>query len=633
MMRIVGHYRTLLKGVVADPACRVRDLPLLTEAERHQILVGWNDTNVPYPTSCLHRLIEAQVERTPDAMAVLQEEASLTYRVLNERANRLARHLRSLGVGPELRVGLWAERSPETIVAILAVLKAGGAYVPLDPTYPQERLAFMLADVEAALVLVPGRADLNLPGITTPIVRLEDHSEAVAGYSGDNLDGGADLDNLAYVIYTSGSTGRPKGVLVTHRGLGNLAQGQIRAFGVTPFSRVLQFASLSFDASVSELTMTLCAGATLVLGPPQVLLAGPALADLLRKQTITTVTLPPSVLAGLSPDDLPQLQTVAVAGEACPAEIVARWATERCFLNAYGPTENTVCATMAECQPDEGKPSIGRPMDNVRVYILDSRQRPLPVGVPGELYLGGVGLARGYHNRPELTADKFVADPFSAEPGARLYRTGDWVRWLPDGRLDLLGRIDRQVKLRGFRIELGEVEAALTAHPAIDDAVAEVLGDCDRRLVAYYVADALAAPTACELRRFLKERLPEYMVPSALVRMDTFPLTPNGKVDRKALPAPEAARPDVGQDYVPPQNPMQKLLAGVVASVLGLEKVGIHDSFFDLGGASLQAVQVAERCNELGVPLNPELMFQYPTVAELETALATTSPLSTAGAA
>jgi acyl carrier protein len=272
-------------------------------------------------------------------------------------------------------------------------------------------------------------------------------------------------------------------------------------------------------------------------------------------------------------------------------------------------------------------------MDNVRVYVLDSGRQPLPVGVPGELYLGGVGLARGYHNRPELTDAKFVADPFNTEPGARLYRTGDLVRWLPDGRLDFLGRMDRQVKVRGFRIELGEVEAALAAHPAVTDAVAEVHGDGDRRLVAYFVADALTAPTAGELRRFLKERLPEYMVPSIFVRLDAFPLTPNGKVDRKALPAPEAARPDLEQSYVAPQNPMQKLLVEVIASVLGLEKIGIDDSFFDLGGASLQAVQVVERCNELGVPLNPELMFQYPTVAELEKALTATSPLSIPGAA
>lgn len=631
--RLAGHYRTLLEGIVADPNCHVRELPMLTETERQQILVGWNSTSVPYLNICLHRLIEAQVECTPDAIALRQGEVSLTYRELNERANRLARHLRSLGVGPEVRVGVWAERSPETIVAILAILKAGGAYVPLDPAYPQERLAFMLGDIEAALVLVPGRAELDLPGITTPVVRLEDHAAAIAGYNGDNLDGGAVLDSLAYVIYTSGSTGRPKGVLVAHRGLTNLAQVQMQFFRCTPANRVLQFSSLSFDASVWELAMSLCSGATLVLGPPHGLLAGPALAELLREQAVTNVTLPPSVLAGLSPDDLPDLSTITVAGEACSAEVVARWAPGRRLINGYGPTENTVCATMDECRPDGDKPSIGRPLDNVRAYVLDSWQQPLPVGVPGELYLGGVALARGYHNRPELTAEKFVADPFSREPGARLYRTGDLVRWLPDGRLDFLGRIDRQVKVRGFRIELGEVEAALASHPVVEDAVAEVHGESDRRLVAYYVADALVAPIIGELRLFLKERLPEYMVPSLFVRMDAFPLTPNGKVDRKALPAPEAARPDLGRDYVAPQNPVQKLLAEVIASVLGLEKVGIHDSFFDLGGASLQAVQVVERCNGLGVPLNPELMFQYPTVAELEMALAATSTLTIPGAA
>jgi amino acid adenylation domain-containing protein len=623
--RMAGHYRTLLESIVAAPSCPVGELPLLTDQERQQLLVEWNATDTPYPADCLHRLIEAQVEKTPDVVALLQGETTLTYRELNEQANRLARHLRSLGVGPEVRVGLWAERSPQTFVAILAVLKAGGAHVPLDPAYPQDRLAFMLADIEAPLVLVPGEAAQEWLHSAARVVRLADEAETIAGYKADNLDGGAERDSLAYVIYTSGSTGQPKGVLVTHRGLGNLAQAMNRVFGVTVGSRLLQFASLSFDASMTDFAMTLTAGATLVLAPPQVLLAGPALAELLRQQAINIVTLPPSVLAGMPTDDLPELHTVAAAGEACPAEIVARWAPGRRFINAYGPTENTVCSSMAECRPDGSKPSIGPPMDNVRAYVLDSRQQLLPAGVPGELYLGGVGLARGYHNRPELTAEKFVANPFGAEPASRLYRTGDRVRWLPDGRLDFLGRIDRQVKVRGFRIELGEVEAALAAHPSIDETAAVVHDRGEARLVAYYVADALTAPNASELRHFLKDRLPEYMVPSAFVRMDAFPLTPNGKVDRKALPAPEAARPDLLQAYVAPQNAVQETLAGIVASVLGLEKVGIHDSFFDLGGASLQAVQVVERANQQGIPLTPELLFQYTTVVELEGALAATS--------
>jgi len=436
-----------------------------------------------------HQLFESQVEQTPDAVAVVFEEEQLTYQELNHRANQLAHHLRHLGVGPEVLVGICVERSLEMVTSILGILKAGAAYVPLDPAYPKERLAFMLEDAQTPVLLTQKRLVPVVPEHSAKVVCLDTDWDAIALESEENPVSGATPNNLAYVIYTSGSTGKPKGVLVAHRSLCNLVKAQLKDFDVQPDSCVLQFASSSFDASVSEVFMTLVTGATLVLSARDSLLPGPALIRLLREQAITHVTLPPSVLAVLPVEELPRLRTMIVAGEACPSDLVALWVPGRRFFNAYGPTEATVCTTIAECTDSRQKLPIGYPIANTQVYLLDAQLQPVPIGVPGEIHIGGIGLARGYLNQPQLTAEKFIPNPYSEEPGARLYKTGDLARYLPDGQLEFLGRLDQQVKIRGFRIELGEIEAVLNQHPQVQQTVVMVREDIagNKCLVAYVV--------------------------------------------------------------------------------------------------------------------------------------------------
>ncbi|HEV2860062.1 MAG TPA: amino acid adenylation domain-containing protein [Pyrinomonadaceae bacterium] len=619
--RILDHFRNLLEAIAARPEQRLGDLPLLDEAERRLITEAWNDTARDYAAdSCVHELFEAQAERTPDSVALNFGGRELTYRELNERANQLAHHLRALGVGPEARVAVCVERSTEMVVAALGVLKAGGAYLPLDPSYPKERLAFMLEDSGARVLLTQSQLLAGLPPHGARALCLDSDWEAVAGAATSNPAGATTPRNLAYVIYTSGSTGRPKGVMVEHRGVNNLAAAQIRAFDVRPESRVLQFASFSFDASVSEFFTALLCGATLCLETQSALLPGPELLELLRDRGITTVTFPPSALAAMPAAPLPTLRTVVTAGEACPADLVSRWGEGRRFINAYGPTEATVCATIGECDGDGSKPTIGRPMENVRVYLLDESMSPVPVGVPGELYVGGAGLARGYLNRPALTAERFIPDPFSAEPGARLYRTGDLARHLPDGRIDFLGRGDNQVKIRGFRIELGEVEAVLGRHPEVRDAAVLAREDApgEKRLVAYVVARNGQEPTPAALRDFLRAALPEYMVPPAFVVLDAMPLTPNGKVDRKALPAPDRAKSGARAAFVEPRTEIERAVTAAWQQVLKVEQVGLSDNFFDLGGHSLLMIQVQSRLREaLGRSIAITDLFKYPTVSAL----------------
>ncbi len=432
-----------------------------------------------------HQLFESQVERTPDEVAVVFEGEQLTYRELNHRANQIAHYLMTLDVEPEVLVGLYVERSLEMIVGLLGILKAGGAYIPLDPAYPNERLAFMLEDTQTPVLLTQKRLMSLLPEHGAKVVCLDADWKANAYgtaspnalESEENPVSGVTPDNLAYVIYTSGSTGKPKGALVEHRSLCNLAKAQLKSFDVQAKSRVLQFASLSFDASGSEIFMTLVAGATLVLSTRDSLLPGLALIQLLRDQALTHVTLPPSVLAVLPIEELPTLRTMIVAGEACTPELVALWTPGRRFFNAYGPTEATVCASIAECTDSSQKLPIGYPITNTQVYLLDAQQQPVPVGVPGEIHLGGVGLARGYLNQPQLTAEKFIPNPYSDEPGARLDKTGDLARYLPSGQLEFLDRLDQQVKIRGFRIELGEIEAVLSQHPEVQQTVVMVRED------------------------------------------------------------------------------------------------------------------------------------------------------------
>ncbi|HEV2845916.1 MAG TPA: amino acid adenylation domain-containing protein, partial [Thermoanaerobaculia bacterium] len=603
--RMAERFRILVDGIAADPARPLSALPLLEAAERQQLLREWSRSEVSVPgTRLLHEMVEEQADRRPDAVAVVFEGGELTYGELDRWANRLARRLRRLGVGPETPVGLSVERSPEMIVGLLAVLKAGGAYVPIDPDYPAERVAWMRADSGISVLLTRGE--------------LEDREE-----NDERLAPSAGPDNLAYVIYTSGSTGTPKGVLVTHRGLDNLAAAQGRLFGIGQDSRVLQFASMSFDASVSEIAMTFRAGAALVLAGRRSLLPGPELIELLRDQGITKATLPPSALAALPEADLPDLRTIVVAGEACPVDLARRWGAGRRLVNAYGPTETTVCATAWVYDGGDRLP-IGRPIPNVEVYVVDPAGEPAPVGVPGELLVGGIGLARGYRNRPDLTAERFVPHPLAS--GERLYLTGDLVRFRADGELEFLGRIDHQVKIRGVRVELGEVEAALLAQPGVREAVAVAREDGlgPARLVAYVAGEGL---DGAELREALSRSLPEPLVPAVVVALESLPLTPNGKVDRKALPAPENA----ARDFVAPRTELERFLAGLYQEVLGVERVGVHDDFFALGGNSITGAMFVNRLQkELGEIVHVVVMFDAPTVAQLAAWVVESCPVAVA---
>lgn len=581
---------------------------------------------------CFHRLFEIQAERTPLAIAASFGPDRLTYQELNRRVNQLAHCLRDLGVGPETLVALCAERSLEALVGLLAVLKAGGAYVPIDPAYPRDRVAFMLEDARPSVLLTQSRLLPSLPRHGARVVLLDGERDRIAAFSDENPPDTVGLGDLAYVIYTSGSTGKPKGAELVHRGLANLARALTEHFDVGPGSRVLQFSSLSFDASVWEIAMTLARGGTLVMGPRLEMIPGRALLDRMRAEEVSIATFPPSVLAAFpegAERSLPALRTLIVAGESCPAELARRWAEGRRFINAYGPTEFTVCATMAEgFNVGEGPgepPSIGRPIRNTRCFVLDAAMRPVPDGEAGELYLGGPGLARGYLGRPELTAARFVADPFSETPGERLYRTGDLVRRLPGGELAFLGRVDHQVKIRGHRVELGEVEAALGRHPDVRAAVAVAR---EGRLVAYVVMrpDRPAAPARATvvpaLRSFLRQGLPEVMIPSAFVLLDALPLSPSGKVDRAALPPPDAARSERGDreggEPVAPRNQIEAAIAAAWAEALGVEHLGVHDDVFDLGAHSLLVARVHSRLRRaLGVELSLQSLFNAPTIAAL----------------
>jgi len=619
--RMLGHFRALLEAIVAAPDSRLSEIPLLMPAERQLLLADWNATETPYQKElCVHQLFEAQVERAPNAAALVFDSEQMSYGELNARANQLAHFLRARRVGPESLVGLCLERSPEMVVAILGVLKAGGAYVPLDPGYPKDRLAFMIEDSRISVLLTQEYLQESLPPYQDSVIFLDAEWPLVAQESTRNPVNLATTANLAYVIYTSGSTARPKGVMLCHRGLGNLSVAQVQNFGMGPGSRVLQFSSPSFDASVWELVMSLTTGGSLCLGKRGASFGeGSSVAEALRDQEVTIITLPPSVLASLSPEELPELRTIISAGESCPREVVDVWARGREFFNAYGPTESTVCASLIKCQAAaDGAPTIGRAIANFSLYILDEYGNPQPIGVPGELHIGGPGLARGYLNRPDLTAERFIPDPFSVEPGARIYRTGDRARYLADGQIEFLGRIDDQVKLRGFRIELGEIETTLNGAPDVQHAIVLVREDQsgEKRLVAYVVAGGEHKPTVEELRDFLRERLPAFMIPALFVLLDDWPLTPNGKIDRKQLPEPQGERPHLKTTFVAPKTELEQRMCTLWQEALGIDTVGVNDNLFDLGGHSLMMLRVHQKLEEF-VPHGLSLveLFKYPTIA------------------
>jgi amino acid adenylation domain-containing protein len=622
--RMAEHFLTLLEAIATNPEQRISELPLLTQTERQQLLFEWNNTTTEYPhDKCIHQLFEEQVEKTPDSVAVVFENQQLTYRELNQKANQLAHHLQTLGVRPEFLVGICVERSLEMIVGLLGILKAGGAYVPLDPHYPQERLSYMLADAGVEILLTQQNLLSSLSSHPARVICLDsDWPTTIEQHSHENLDVAVCVDNLVYVIYTSGSTGQPKGVAIEHLSLCNLAQAQRNLFDVKTTSRILQFASVSFDASVWEIFMAITSGAMLILATASELMPGDDLQQILDNHSVTHVTLPPSALVVLPTDEFPALGQIIVAGEACPLELVNQWSVGRRFFNAYGPTESTVCATVAQITHGSEKITIGRPINNTQVYILDSHHQPVPIGVPGELHIGGDGLARGYLNRPELTLEKFIPNPIGEGKSERLYKTGDLARYLADGNIEFLGRIDNQVKIRGFRIELGEIEAVLNAHPQIQQAVVIATEDIpgDKRLVAYIVKTDESL-TNKQIRDFLKQQLPEYMLPSASVTLDTIPLTPNGKIDKKALPIPDGVSREV--EYIAPRTPSEEIIANIFATVLNQQNIGINDNFFSLGGHSLLATQLISRLRlAFNVEIPLRAVFESPTVTQLDIAIA-----------
>jgi amino acid adenylation domain-containing protein len=624
--RMIGHYRTLLAGIVADPGCRIGDLPILTEREHGELVTAWSGARRPYPRDLgLHELFEAQVDRAPDAIAVVLDGAQLSYGELERAANRLAGRLIALGVGPEVTVGLCVERSLDMIVGLFGILKAGGAYVPLDPASPRDRVAFVLEDAAVAVIVTQDRLAATLAPHGARLVCVDADRGAPAGTAARPARR-ATGDSLAYVTYTSGSTGRPKGVAIEHRMAVNLVLGFGALEQMSPSDRSLGFSSIAFDGSVDEIFTPLSHGATLVLRGEDVPTAAELFGDRFYGVTIINITTAywHSLAAALDGGHhtLPAaLRLVNIGGERARPEHVAAWhaVAPGCRLqNLYGPTETTAIATVWQLHPEQLRPGrevpIGAPLPNYTAYVLDPRGRPVPIGVPGELHLGGDGVARGYLNRPELTAEKFVASPFG--PG-RLYRTGDIARWFPDGTLEFLGRIDHQVKIRGFRIEPGEIEAALAEHPAVHHAVVIAREDApgEPRLVAYVVGRDGAIPAA-ELRAFVKPKLPDYMVPFAFVAVERIPITANGKLDLQALPAPD---PDAAVErHVAPRTPAELLLAGIWAAVLRRERIGVDDDFFALGGHSLLATQVASRVRQaFRVELPLRSLFESPTVAEL----------------
>jgi amino acid adenylation domain-containing protein len=635
MARMAQHFQTLLTSILAQPAQRVLDLPLLSEAERRTMLVEWNRTQRPYPdTSTIHQLFEQQVARTPEATAVIFAEQRLSYRELNVRANRVAHALQASGVGPDVLVGVCMERSIAMVVALYAILKAGGAYVPLEPTYPRERLVYMIQDAQLPLVLTQEQFRELVPeGVQ--VLCLDDEQYMATLQDEENPVSTVGPEHLMYMIYTSGSTGKPKGVMNIHRALVNRLHWMQQEYQLTAQDCVMQKTPFSFDVSVWEFFWPLLYGARLVVARPGGHQDPSYLAWLIEGQQVTTLHFVPSMLhvflAEPQLERCTSLKRVICSGEAMTPELqdrfFARFANAE-LHNLYGPTEAAIDVTYWQCQRDSctNIVPIGRPIANTQLYILNRAMQPVPVGVAGELHIGGVGLARGYYRRPELTEERFIPDPFSSTPGARLFKTGDLARYRPDGEIEFLGRLDFQVKIRGVRIELGEIEAVLAQHPAIQEAVvvARADGSSMKRLVAYLVLTEEYAnwhlPVEA-LRTFLKAKLPQDMLPSSFVFLDALPLNANGKVDRSALPAPDTTRPELEAAFEAPRTELEKQLAATWSEVLNIERIGIHDNFFDLGGASIECLQVVSKAGELGIQLSPEMLFEHQTIAALASAI------------
>ena len=624
------HWQNLLTGACADSSKRVSDLDILSPEERNRIVYEWNLTLAAYPNICVHELFEQQAAKTPEMTAVVSEGTSLSYRELNERANQLAHYLRKRGVGPEVLVGICLNRAPELVIGLLGIWKAGGAYVPLDPSYPRERLSYMMRDSAAKFLLTSGELKRLIPSADDKAILLDSDWKQIAKESSANPESGAVPSNLAYVMYTSGTTGEPKGAMIPHSGLANYLTWAIGAYGVEAGQSVPVHSSISFDLTVTSLYPALLAGGKVELLREDVG-AQSLIAALKKTENRSLVKITPSQLELLSQQLSPQeaasvTKTLVIGGEALLAENLVLWrefAPATRLINEYGPTETAVGCCVYEVRTDDprtGPVPIGRPIANTQLYVLDGNLQPVPAGVKGDLYIGGDGVARGYLNRPELTERNFIADPFSGKSGARLYQSGDLARYRRDGTLEFLGRADGQVKVRGYRIELGEIEAALAAHPGVQSckvlAVEHRPGN--KQLVAYAILQGNESLSAEEVKDFLKLSLPEFMVPAQIVFLDSFPLTQNGKLDRRALPAPTHGNISAAHEFVAPRTEAEKKVAAIWAELLNVEQVGIHDDFFDLGGNSLLAIKALSRIRaEFEADLPLATLLQAPTVGQL----------------
>ena len=617
--RMAGHFQRLLEGVVENPDLHLSELSILSKEERQHLLVDCNATALDYPgDKCLHHLFEAQVDQTPDSTAVIFEDKQLTYKELNTRANQLAHHLKQLGVGPDTLVGICSERSLEMVVGLLGILKAGGAYVPLDPAFPQDRLAYMVEDAQPLVLLTQQSLFSELFNETSArVLCLDSDWPEIAKQSAWNPKNETTPTNLAYVIYTSGSTGKPKGVTIQHQTLVNFLTSMSEEPGLKSEDRLLAVTTLSFDIAGLELYLPLITGARVILASRETASDARRLGETIAETGATVMQATPATWRMLLDSGWQGHDKLKIlcGGEALPRELANRLMECGSSLwNMYGPTETTIWSAVHGLQSKEGMVPVGAPIANTQLYMLDRNYHPVPIGVYGELYIGGEGLARGYLNRPDLTAERFVPDSFSENPGVRLYRTGDKARFLADGSIEFSGRLDFQVKIRGFRIELGEIETVCVDHPAVKQAIvmAREITNGDMRLVAYIRFDSHDEPTVSELRRFLKSKLPDYMVPSMFVSMDSFPLTPNGKVDRKKLLIPAGMKTDTGHSFEPPGTDMEKLIAEVWQQVLGTNSFCVHDNFFDLGGHSLLSMKVLYHLEKrLGLRINPrEIIFK-----------------------
>ncbi|NEQ52885.1 MAG: amino acid adenylation domain-containing protein, partial [Leptolyngbya sp. SIO3F4] len=624
--RLVGHFQTLLREIVDGPNTSITTLPILTETEQHQLLVEWNSTQTDYPQDkCIHHLFEEQVERTPEAIAIVFEDQQLTYQELNVRANQLALHLQTLGVKPGSLVGIGLNRSLEMVIGLLATLKTGAAYVPLDVNFPSDRLAFMVEDSDLSVLITTHEAASHFTSVKSSLENVCYLDTDFATFNPnqvDNLPSVSTANDLAYVIYTSGSTGKPKGVEICHGSVINFLQTMAKQPGLTAQDVLLSVTTLSFDIAVLELLLPLSVGARVIVVSSDVASDGTRLQAILKQSGITMMQATPAtwqMLLASGWDGTPGLKMLC-GGEPLPQSLAHKLLERGGSLwNLYGPTEATVWATVSQIKKDASI-TIGTPIDNTQVYLLNEQLNPVPVGVPGELHIGGAGLARGYLNRPELTNQRFIPNPFD-QGKTRLYKTGDLARYLANGTIECLGRLDHQVKIRGFRMELGEIEAALTQHPDIKQTIVIAKEDPagDKHLVAYSVTtSAEIALTPQEQRKFLQQKLPYYMVPSIFMVLDTFPLTPNGKINRRALPAPNFSQRSLENEFVAPSTPIEEQLCQIWCSVLRQDRIGIHDNFFDLGGHSLLAVQAATAITQIvGQPCAVIDFFQSPTIQQL----------------